>query len=431
MMILTNTIVAQDKAGIKEKLDASLVLETESAYEFNSRSIQKSEWILTPEVRYKLNKNFKFVGIGRLYTEVTDKLEPRELSNNSSSALSGRKSVSNRLELELREFYVDYWNGKGFSARVGKQQIVWGETDGLKLLDVVNPQYFREFVLDDFDDSRIPLWSVKAQFEVTPFLDAELLWIPDQTYHNLPSQDGKFFPGRHFLPLPPTGISTRLAEATKPGDIFSDSDAGIKLSSFVKGWDISVNYLYHYQDLPVFHQNLVESTILISPRYDRQHLAGMSFNKALGAFVLRGESVWRFDQAFVTNDITQNQGIAETDQVQTALGLDWIGGESFISAQLFDDLIINDIDVYNRDQLVWSGSALFRQEFFNDNLNVETLLVHDFNRGDGMVRPKLKYLLQSNVVAHLGADFFYGSTTGLFGQFNKRDRIFAGLTIGL
>lgn len=33
--------------------------------------------------------------------------------------------------------------------RIGKQQVVWGEADGLKVLDVVNPQSFREFILDD------------------------------------------------------------------------------------------------------------------------------------------------------------------------------------------------------------------------------------------------------------------------------------------
>jgi len=63
---------------------------------------------------------------------------------------------------------MDWLIGNGFALRLGKQQIVWGETDGLKLLDVMNPQNFREFILDEFEDSRLPLWSVK--YTVPEFL---------------------------------------------------------------------------------------------------------------------------------------------------------------------------------------------------------------------------------------------------------------------
>ncbi|MCD6352591.1 MAG: hypothetical protein J7M06_00050, partial [Proteobacteria bacterium] len=38
----------------------------------------------------------------------------------------------------LREFYVSYYGDK-FLLRVGKQQIGWGESDGLRLMDVINP----------------------------------------------------------------------------------------------------------------------------------------------------------------------------------------------------------------------------------------------------------------------------------------------------
>ena len=53
------------------------------------------------------------------------------------------------------------------------------------MLDVLNPQDFREFVLDDFEDSRIPLWSVNAEVPLGPLV-AQLVWIPDRTYHDLP-----------------------------------------------------------------------------------------------------------------------------------------------------------------------------------------------------------------------------------------------------
>ena len=55
---------------------------------------------------------------------------------------------------EIRDAYLEFGLDNGL-LRIGKQQIVWGRLDGIKVLDTVNPQDFREFILDDFDDSRI------------------------------------------------------------------------------------------------------------------------------------------------------------------------------------------------------------------------------------------------------------------------------------
>lgn len=62
----------------------------------------------------------------------------------------------------LRELYLDIYAGD-WDVRLGKQQIVWGTADGIKLLDIVNPTDFREVVQNQFEDSRIPIWMVKAE----------------------------------------------------------------------------------------------------------------------------------------------------------------------------------------------------------------------------------------------------------------------------
>ena len=62
----------------------------------------------------------------------------------------------------LRELYVDT-NSFGWDFRVGKQQVVWGTADGIKLLDIVNPTDFRELNQNAFEDSRIPIWMINAE----------------------------------------------------------------------------------------------------------------------------------------------------------------------------------------------------------------------------------------------------------------------------
>ncbi|MBF0620508.1 MAG: RNA polymerase-associated protein rapA [Magnetococcales bacterium] len=64
----------------------------------------------------------------------------------------------------LRELYLDTTVG-GLDLRIGKQQVVWGTADGIKLLDILNPTDWREFVQNTMEDARIPVWMVKAEYE--------------------------------------------------------------------------------------------------------------------------------------------------------------------------------------------------------------------------------------------------------------------------
>jgi len=62
----------------------------------------------------------------------------------------------------LREAYVDA-EVNDWSIRAGKQQVVWGTADGMKLLDAINPTDFSEMAQNQMEDSRIPVWMINAE----------------------------------------------------------------------------------------------------------------------------------------------------------------------------------------------------------------------------------------------------------------------------
>jgi len=62
----------------------------------------------------------------------------------------------------LREAYVDTEIGD-YSIRAGKQQVVWGTADGMKLLDNINPTDYSEMAQNQMEDSRIPVWMINAE----------------------------------------------------------------------------------------------------------------------------------------------------------------------------------------------------------------------------------------------------------------------------
>ncbi|HIF51715.1 MAG TPA: hypothetical protein EYQ42_09370 [Thiotrichaceae bacterium] len=66
----------------------------------------------------------------------------------------------------LREAYIDT-ETNGISIRAGKQQVVWGTADGMKLLDAINPTDYSEMAQNQMEDSRIPVWMLNTETDVT------------------------------------------------------------------------------------------------------------------------------------------------------------------------------------------------------------------------------------------------------------------------
>jgi hypothetical protein len=77
-----------------------------------------------------------------------------------------------KFENVLREAYVDVNFKHGFSVRAGRQQIIWGESDGFRLLDRANSLdlswHFQQDALPPpafgFDDLRLPFWMIKGLY---------------------------------------------------------------------------------------------------------------------------------------------------------------------------------------------------------------------------------------------------------------------------
>lgn len=417
-----------------DRIDFSALLKTEWAYGTDQHSSQKIEFIFEPEIIVDLNNDRTLTMIARLRGDIEDKLAPGQPSQDAVSQISRSWLINDHTDLELREFYYETELGHIFWT-LGKQQIVWGKADGLKVLDVVNPQDFGEFILDDFDDSRIPLWTVNAELPIGDSL-LQLIWVPDQTYNIIPESDALYaFTSPLLIPAVPQETAVDLQTLDKPDRFFSDADYGMRLSSFINGWDISLNYFYHYHDNPVLFRSIelgAQPIVTITPRYERSHLLGSTFSNAFGDFVVRGEMGYSTDRYFLTDNINDKDGVIKSDELSYVIGLDWSGIEdTFISMQLFQSHLMNKSSQSVRDNVETTITFLARQDFMNETMQTEVLWLHNTNNKDGLIRPKINYEWNDDVILWLGTDIFYGDEKGLFGQFDHNDRIIIGIEWGI
>ena len=182
--------------------------------------------------------------MNHLETDITD----------FDSAPVDRLEIGDSFQAELRELYLDLVY-EDFDLRLGRQQIIWGESIGLRILDIINPQDFREFILNDFIDARIPLWSMRLNYTLNDWT-FEGLWLPDFEASRASDEGSEFqfrnvqIPALPIQPQPPFP-SIQARSVNEPEDWrLSDSEVGFRVTRFLRNTDLSFNYLYSWGDFP-------------------------------------------------------------------------------------------------------------------------------------------------------------------------------------
>ena len=418
LTIFASTLASADTtATLLDNTTFNTRIETEWAVLSKDGSTQKLQLLIEPELKTEVGNDSSVTTIVRLRMDEKDNLSPGDHS-----------------QTELREFYLDT-SIKDSIVILGKQQVVWGKSDGLKVLDIVNPQDFREFIPDDFDQSRIPLWIINTEIPINN-VTLQLLLIPDQTYHEFATPGSSYqFISPAIIPPAPVGANVQIKPTITPDKVLQDADAGFRLSTFTHGWDLSLNYLYHYDDTPVLFRTIKTTAsglnIDITPQYKRTHLIGGTFSNTFGDLTLRGEVGYLTEKYISTTDSFDTDGVVKTGQLKYVLGFDWYGfTDTLLSTQIFQTYLDNHKTGMLQEQLNTQITFLIKQDYMNKTLHAELLLLHDIDYEDGMLRLKLSYEYNDEINIYAGTDIFYGNKDGVFGQFKETDRFVSGIVIG-
>lgn len=390
------------------------------------------EHSLESELDLSLPKGLRLHAEGRLRYEDRDQLEPGP-SNDSRyrSDWNRRVAFSDRAEAELLALYVDGYVGDTY-VKVGKQSIGWGAAIGLEVLDVVNPVTMREFVLPDRDERRLSLWALNLQQPLGDWM-ASLIWLPDTTYEQLPAQDGTFaFQPPVFLRQP----DHLWLPADKPDDAISDADYGGQLTTFLSGWDVSLNYLYHYHDRPILELKSTGSQApegsqeKVQPVYYRTHTIGGSLSNAFGDFTLRAEAGYDTQQFFQNSHPAVVSGWSRSAEISTVIGVDYSGVRDWlISSQLFTSYLPDYEEGILRERRQDRATLLFRGDLLGHTQTAEMLVIHSLDDHDGILQFSWDYRVRSRITLNATLDIPYGERTGDFGQFRDNDQFSLGIEV--
>ena len=272
------------------------------------------------------------------------------------------------LDIGLREVYLDiFFDAMDF--RLGKQQIIWGKADGVFITDIISPKNLSEFLLPDFDEIRMGVTALKADYYLGNNT-LEAVWIPAFTATVAPDSGSIWYSIPSF-PVTPT-FDYSQKEVTPS---LENSEFFAKFSAMTSLIDFEVMAGYAWDDDPAIHvQKTIDpatmqlSSITVTPRHHRLGIGGGSFSTTLGPVVLRGESAYYSGKYFQTEDMTATDGLTEKNYLHYLMGVDFNIGEFLISTQFIQQAILDyDDDIVN-DEFESSLGNLLQRELIEDVL---------------------------------------------------------------
>lgn len=404
--------------------EISTELQSEISYQQSSANVNKAETTLRTEWHEQITANATFTLIPIAKVDLEDELHGDEKRAQSYADINGPWAETRHNRIELAEAFSDI-DMKQLTLRIGKQQVVWGQADGLKVLDVINPQNYREFNLPDFDDSRIPTWMLNTELRLAENTTAQLLIIPDMTFNELADRDTTFsITSPELAPQPNSGIPITLEKSKRPHN--GDLETGFRFSSFAAGWDLTANYFYYFQDNAVIYGNADNTGVTVTPEYKRSQLYGLTASNAFADWVLRLEAGYVENNYYLRNDLI-NSGIQVSDEISSVIGIDYHGlSDIMISYQFFQSSVMDYAKAIIRKKNSMKHTLMFKQNALNETLEFRlfALLNRDYN--DGQLRSKVIMQLNDDWQVWGSMDNFFGDKKGPFGQFKSSSLVSLG-----
>ena len=380
-----------------------------------------------------------------------------EVSAGSSYAVMSAAAEYNyrnpaRTGFRLNEAYYRY-SGEIWDISVGRQVIVWGQADGFKLTDVLSARDSSEFIAFSGDEARLPSDSIRLRFFHDLFT-FEAVAVPFFTPNKLPrfgfeegAKDGLYYidtPDTFSTPFGTVPVHYTKTESAKP-KMFTDTEAAARFSFFLPGIDFSVSGFYGWDKTPRYAKSgyakkglfnpAAPHNILLNPyipkelhtnlneEYYRIGMAGIDAAIPVGDVTIRLETAWVGKRYFEPKNLLTDKSIddlkrqtpddvplefnsPQKHQLLMLAGVDWMKDSWTLSAQYFEDLILNHKDDIERPMHKGFVSLNVSKTFLRETLKLSASGVIDVNYGSTFSTYSVAYALTDNISFALGGDVY-------------------------
>ena len=314
-------------------------------------------------------------------------------------------------ELELTDTYIQGSFTKNLDLKAGRQIVVWGRMDNLRVNDVLNPIDLRVPGLTDLEDLRLPVGMVRMDYYHGNWGFTGMV-IPEIRFSKKPVFGSDFFPADQ--PLPPQDV---------PSDGLNNAGYAAAINGIFSGWDIAFYFADIYSD-----QTHIESgeNGAAEQKHARIKMVGTASSIARGNWLTKLELAL-FDGLKFTNTPGE-----EFSRLDTAAGIEYSGfTEATVSVEVanrhiidFDQALRQPPDDRRENEFQYALRAT--KTFINDTLNVIFIAsTFGIKVQDGFSeRLTAEYDLTDAIEITAGIVLYQSGDTNRFPGLDDNDRVF-------
>ena len=318
----------------------------------------------------------------------------------------------NESELEFGEVWLMGSITDQLDLKAGRQIVVWGKSDNIRVTDVLNPLDLREPGLTDLENLRLPVTMTKLDYFLWG-LNLSGMVIHEVRYNKEPEFGSDFFPAAQ--PLPTT-------ETPDTGFDVDNTQFALALHGIFHGWDASLYGAYFYDDTPHFDEGPGGSQRL---KHARLKMLGGAFNIATGNWLFKTEAAIFDGIQFFNSD-------KDYKRIDALAGLEYSGfSDTTLSFELADRHILNfnsqiedSPDFAEEDR--WVSALRLTRTFLNETLTL-TVLAQTFGlTGDdgAFQRFTAEYDLTDAIEITGGVVFYQSGDLPRFRDVGENDRLY-------
>lgn len=334
-------------------------------------------------------------------------------------ALRGRSNYSEQVldeyekEVRLGETWLRGQLFPNMDLQIGRQIVVWGKSDNIRITDVINPLDMREPGMTDIEDLRLPSFMTRLDYAMGNW-NITGLAIHEIRFNEEPVYGSDYYFYKSDLP----------PEIT-PDQNFSNQEFGLAAEASFSGLDVSFIAAYLFDDQA--HLELTENGL--RRVHSRITMFGGSGNLAYGNWLFKSEVA--LFQGLEYSNVPDD----DFSRLDMLLGCEYSGiSETTISIEVanrhiiqYDQQLKDDPAYIVKNDFQWA--LRISRDFMHERLNTTLLagIYGPLGQDGSYQRLQIEYDLDDSWELSAGVVFYQGGGNPAFEKYKDNDRIFMTL----
>ena len=314
-------------------------------------------------------------------------------------------------EAELGEVWLQGSPLPKLDIKIGRQIVVWGKSDNIRVTDILNPMDQREPGMTDIEDLRLPVAMTRLDYSIGSWVLTGIS-VHENRFNKLPAYGSDYYISA--APLP---------KEENPNVSFDNQEVAFCLNGIFSGWEASF-----YVARVFAHTAHVEGDV--GTGYKRIHSRITMFGTAIN--LVRGNWLYKTEAAFLKGLEFAALPGGEKARMDVLAGVEYSGlTDTTISFEVvnrhifnFGDGLTASPDSAEEDDFQWA----FRisRNFLHERLETVFLAqVHDaLGQGGALERVEVTYDIADNWEATAGFVLYQSGDKPSFDDLNACNRLF-------